>query len=621
MRLGSTLIPAALLALVLVAAKAVLLGVPESPRWLADLVGCSWEDVLLAAAFWLGSAWLLEGSAGAALRRVVLVVGAVLVLWGVANVGIFGYFRRPLNLHMLDLVGRAADLRSSIWARVTWALALSLGALPVGFALATPTLERRLGVPSRRVAWTLALVAVVWVSLGLCVHAGYAGDAFERRLGQNPHRVLLTSAFEKLTGLRGADLPRGFPPGHLEEHRPFEERSRGPSSLPPGLPRPRNVVLIVLESTGTRWLSLYGAAWNTTPHLAAEARHALVAESFYSHVGYTFCSLMSLGFSTYPGLPWCWRPCGEAPLPPTLAELLKPRGYATAFMSSGDLDWEGMGYMMRGRGFDAILDQRDLPGPPLSSWGKPDRLLFESLLRWIDAPERAGRPFYVVCWTDQTHDPYQPSPNLRQFDFFGGRGENPDLSRYLNVLREVDAGIGELFDGLRARGLADDTLVAITGDHGEAFGFPHDVRGHGSALYEENVHVPLMLWSPRLFGDGGRRTDAVASHVDLAPTLVDLLGVEPAGGWQGESLFARHRSGRAYFETGISEYQFGVREGEWKYVYNATLGTERLYDLASDPEERQDRGAGDPERCRRMRERVAAFIAAEERHLRGERIR
>jgi arylsulfatase A-like enzyme len=341
-----------------------------------------------------------------------------------------------------------------------------------------------------------------------------------------------------------------------------------------------------------------------------------VADSFYSHEGYTFCSLMSLGFSTYPGLPWCWRPCGAAALPPTLAEILRPRGYATAFMSSGDLDWEGMGYMMRGRGFDAVLDQRDLPGPSLSSWGKQDRLLFPAILRWIDAPERAGRPFYVMCWTDQTHDPYQTSPDVPQIDFFPGRDDKRDLSRYLNVLREVDASIGELLDGLRARGLAEDTLVAITGDHGEAFGSPHDVRGHGSALYEENVRVPLMLWNPRLFGDAGRRSAEVAGHVDLAPTLVDVLGVDPAGAWQGESLFARERNGRAYFESGISEYQFGVREGEWKYIYNATLGSESLYHLASDPEERRDRAADEPDRSRRLRERVAAFIAAEERHLR-----
>jgi arylsulfatase A-like enzyme len=500
-------------------------------------------------------------------------------------------------------------------------MALSLAAVPAGFALAARAAERRLCVPSRRAAASLALAAVGWVGLGLWVHSGYATDAAERRLGENPHRVLLTSASEKLSGSRGAELPRSFPAGDLEEHKTFAERRRAPSSLPAELARPRNVVLLVLESTGARWLSLYGSPWDTTPRLKAEARHALVADSFYSHEGYTFCSLISLGFSVYPGLPWCWRPCGEAPLPPTLAQVLKPLGYATAFMSSGDLDWEGMGYMMRGRGFDAVLDQRDLPGPSLSSWGKQDRLAFQAILRWVDAPARAGRPFYVMCWTDQTHDPYQESPDASPIDFFPGREDRRDLSRYLNVLREVDAGIGELLDGLRARGLADDTLVAITGDHGEAFGFPHDVRGHGSALYEENVRVPLVLWSPRLFGGEGRRAAEVAGHVDLAPTLVDALGVEPAGAWQGESLFARERSGRAYFESGISEYQFGVREGEWKYVYNATLGSERLYHLASDPDELRDLAADEPGRSRRLRERVAAFIAAEETHLRGDRIR
>jgi len=113
----------------------------------------------------------------------------------------------------------------------------------------------------------------------------------------------------------------------------------------------------------------------------------------------------------------------------------------------------------------------------------------------------------------------------------------------------------------------------------------------------------------------------VGSHVDIVPTIVDVLGLEPAPQWQGESFFARERSGRAYFETGISEYQFGVREGPWKYIYNTTLGTERLFHLPTDPDERQDLSAREPDRSARLRQRLAAFIAAEDRLLRGERVR
>jgi arylsulfatase A-like enzyme len=330
---------------------------------------------------------------------------------------------------------------------------------------------------------------------------------------------------------------------------------------------------------------------------------------------------MSLAFGDYPGLPWRWRPGGDAPLPPTLAQLTRARGYRTAYVHSGDLEWEGMGYMMEKAGFETVLGSHDLPGPMISSWGKRDRSLFDAMLDFIDAPGQAGRPFFLMGWTDQSHDPYVESPGVASIDFLPGRDDQPRLNRYLNVLRDVDGAIGDLLDGLRRRGLADDTLVVITGDHGEAFGAPHDQEGHGAALYEESVHVPLVVWSPRLFGERGRRTDDVASHVDVAPTIADVLGLEPPAAWEGESLFARERTNRAYFETGIDDYQFGLREGPWKYIYSATLGTEQLFHLPDDPDEQRDLSASRPERAQRMRQRVAAFIAAEERHLDGQRVR
>ena len=93
---------------------------------------------------------------------------------------------------------------------------------------------------------------------------------------------------------------------------------------------PKNVIVIVLESVGTKYMSLYGSSCNTTPALVEEAAHALVFENFYAHVPYTFCSFMALNFSIYPGMPWCYAPGetfardGPRPLPQTLASVLKP---------------------------------------------------------------------------------------------------------------------------------------------------------------------------------------------------------------------------------------------------------------------------------------------------------
>ena len=127
--------------------------------------------------------------------------------------------------------------------------------------------------------------------------------------------------------------------------------------------------------------------------------------------------------------------------------------------------------------------------------------------------------------------------------------EWPDLNRYLNCVREADAQLGRLFDGLRSRGIADDTLVIVTGDHGEAFDWPHPCVGHGFYVWQESVNVPCVVWNPKLFAAGlhGRRLRTIGGHVDLNPTVTELLGLSPPGCWQGHSLFDASRPPRATF--------------------------------------------------------------------------
>jgi arylsulfatase A-like enzyme len=194
-------------------------------------------------------------------------------------------------------------------------------------------------------------------------------------------------------------------------------------------------------------------------------------------------------------------------------------------------------------------------------------------------------------------------------DFFAEGPPPPDdydLGRYLNAIADVDRQLGRLFEGLRARGLDDETLVVVTGDHGEAFGDPHPTWGHGFRLYDEGVRVPLMIRSPTLF-PRGRREATLGGHVDVNPTVLDVLGYEAPGEWEGRSLFLAGRPPRVYFYAANDHYLMGVREDDLKYVYNASSGRGQLFDLASDPDERHDVAAAHPEVCRRLRARLAAW--------------
>jgi arylsulfatase A-like enzyme len=192
------------------------------------------------------------------------------------------------------------------------------------------------------------------------------------------------------------------------------------------------------------------------------------------------------------------------------------------------------------------------------------------------------------------------------------------FNRYLAALRQADHHLGRLFAALRARGLADDTLVVITGDHGEAFGEPHDVVSHGNGLYDECQRVPMILWNPRLF-PGGRRDARVGAHVDINPTIAHLLNVTPASNWQGASLFSPDHPGRAYMMVDLSGYQFAVADAGHKYILHATAGFDRLFDLKADPLEQRDIARAQPQRAAELRSRISAFVHAEERYLNANR--
>ena len=115
-----------------------------------------------------------------------------------------------------------------------------------------------------------------------------------------------------------------------------------------------------------------------------------------------------------------------------------------------------------------------------------------------------------------------------------------------------------------------------------------------------------MLWNPKLF-PRGRHTDTVGSHVDLNPTVAQLLGLPPAPSWQGRSLFDPTRPPRAYFYAANDDYLLGVRDGKWKYIYNVTRGKDELYDLSKDPTEQVNLAHDHRDLCRQLRRRLAAW--------------
>jgi arylsulfatase A-like enzyme len=168
----------------------------------------------------------------------------------------------------------------------------------------------------------------------------------------------------------------------------------------------------------------------------------------------------------------------------------------------------------------------------------------------------------------------------------------------------ADSEIGRLLDALEAEGLERNTLVLVTGDHGEGL-MTHGLPHHGVHIYEEEVRVPLVIRHPGRIEPGTVVVEPVGL-VDLAPTILDLVGVPiPAGvrvhgrslaaALQGRARLAPERPvylHRRHYEPGrvshipVAGEKFGVRVGAWKYIEGEAEGTRELFDLGNDPGER-----------------------------------
>ncbi|MFP4590696.1 MAG: sulfatase [Halobacteriales archaeon] len=209
----------------------------------------------------------------------------------------------------------------------------------------------------------------------------------------------------------------------------------------------------------------------------------------------------------------------------------------------------------------------------------------------IEAIDAVDEPFFAWVHYFDLHEPRNAPRRLRR--------EHDD--RYTAALRHVDAHVGRLVEALEARDALEETLVVLTADHGEALG-EHGYTGHGRTLFDEELHVPLLLAHP---GIPAQTVKAQVRTIDIAPTILATLGVD-TGPLDGATLLAdravdgpedRPLVAMAYPPFGE---RYAVRTPAHKLVVDRDAGTVELYDLEADPRERRDIADASPELVERL---------------------
>jgi arylsulfatase A-like enzyme len=243
--------------------------------------------------------------------------------------------------------------------------------------------------------------------------------------------------------------------------------------------------------------------------------------------------------------------------------------------------------------------------------------------KWLD---RVGCPFFLFVLTIDPHWPYQPPDG---FDRYGpaytGKIDRhplaitkPGLSEsdrerarnlYFGEVAFADDAFGRVTDRLAAEGRLDETIVVFTSDHGEEF-WEHDSIGHGSTLFEESVHVPLILRYPRAISVA--RIASPASLVDVAPTLLALAGIPAPYPLDGTSLLEREAPERAIYGTlDLDGHRVqAINRSPWKLVFDRSKRTHSLFNLNTDDGEQFDVARRHPERVEALASELVAASRA-----------
>ena len=355
-----------------------------------------------------------------------------------------------------------------------------------------------------------------------------------------------------------------------------------------------NVILVILESVGANSTSLAGTGLDNTPFLEALAKESTVIDQMYVVVPRTLASWISILQGVYPAasnvtLRWGDKLERAGGQYPSLPNLLKPFGYQSAFFTPTHLDYENEKQIISNMGFDFVMarDDYDAGGFELVNYfGWEDRIMSQPIVDWVDSNASRSSPIFLTVMTNVGHHDYSPPASWPRRDYGSPLGDAHN--DYLNSLAYIDAFLADLFDSLRQRGVFDNSLVVIVGDHGESFG-EHGKNHHMAVMYEESLHVPAIIRSTSISHDDDG-VDGLWQLPDIFPTIIDGLGLEFTGGSApGRSVFAGpQEERRAYFAGSLDNSYLGMRAGDLKYIYYYGRRPTEVFDLSNDPEEQHD---------------------------------
>ncbi|MEA3344681.1 MAG: sulfatase [Chloroflexota bacterium] len=405
-----------------------------------------------------------------------------------------------------------------------------------------------------------------------------------------------------------------------------------------------NIVLVAIDTLSARHMSCYGYERNTTPFMDEYAKEGALFESCYCQAIPTqpsFTSVYTGQYAVTHGIVSHGGARGLDESAPFLPEILQRHGYTTCAVDNlyGHKKWLARGYefyinpRLRGKYAQAI------PCEQYNARARP----------WLRS--HADEKFFLFVHYWDPHTPYLPPERYRHL-FYDGDPCDPQnrsleglwrhpfgepwkrwfdqlrpgitdaeyiVSMYDSEIRYVDDGVRELLGTLEELDIDDDTLVIIFGDHGEMM-YRHGIYFDHHGLYDEDIHVPLIIRPPRA-SKKGLRIPHLVQHIDIAPTILDIAGIPIPDSMEGESLvpYLNGERDEPLYPFLVTEectrmMKWGLRTDRYKYILAREQDylrgpMQELYDLQSDPHEMKDVAEEYPDVARELEDTLEGWIA------------
>lgn len=311
--------------------------------------------------------------------------------------------------------------------------------------------------------------------------------------------------------------------------------------------RPKNVILISVESLSADYLGVYGNKEHLTPYLDQLAKEGLVFDRIFATGTRTVRGLdaLSLGTPPIPGQAIVHRPNNEHLA--TVGEFLEAQNFYTFFIYGGYGVFDNMNAYFRGNDYK-VIDRTDFDEKTIQAenvWGVDDESLFNNSIKQLDAIAHTQKPFFAHIMTTSNHRP---------FTFPEGKIDLPQGHR-AGAVKYTDYAIGQLIKNAKTKPWFKDTLFVIVADHCSS-------AAGKTKLPVDKYHIPLIFYAPDMLPAG--HYTRMASQIDIAPTILDLLGAKGDDHFYGQAFFEEPEAQTAP-RAFISNYQ------ELGYYKNDTL--------------------------------------------------